>query len=266
MVLARAAGRDDVVFGTLLFGRTVAGAADAVGLFVNTLPIRVTVDETPVAVVARAVHDRLAGLLRHEHAPLALAQRCSAVPAGVPLFTALLNYRHSASAEPAPGAAEAWSGIEVLDGEERTSYPLTMSVDDTGEVFVLNALALPPLDPQAVCAAMAVALERLVDAIESRPQTPASAIDALSDAERERLVDRFNATEVDYPRALCVHELFEQQVRRTPGAVALVDGARLVTYADLDRRADALAQDLRRLGAAADARVARRWSLRCSQC
>ena len=82
----------------------------------------------------------LAELLRHEHASLALAQRCSGVPAPAPLFSALLNYRYS-SQEDAAGAQLAWEGIEVLGGEERTNYPLTLSVDDLGEGFALVAQA-----------------------------------------------------------------------------------------------------------------------------
>ena len=79
----------------------------------------------------RRTHASLAELLRHEHASLALAQRCSGVRAPLPLFSALLNYRYSAP-EDARQPELAWEGIEVLGGEERTNYPLTLSVDDLG--------------------------------------------------------------------------------------------------------------------------------------
>nr|WP_268879070.1 non-ribosomal peptide synthetase [Albitalea terrae] len=258
-VLARATGRDDVVFGTLLFGRMQggAGADSAVGMFINTLPIRISVDDTPVGQCAKAVHARLGQLMRHEHASLALAQRCSAVPAQTPLFSALLNFRHSPSAAPLDAEmASVWQGIELLDGEERTNYPLTMSVDEVDDGFVLSALVQAPLDPQRICDSMETALAQLADALEHAADTPVSHIDVLPAQERQRLLVDWNATQVDFPRDPCLHELFEQQVLRSGDAVAVADGHRRLGYAELNRRANQLAHHLRRLGVDADDRIA----------
>ncbi len=151
-VLGALAGKQQVVFGTVLMGR-MQGSHDtdrALGIFINTLPFRVDVDGQDVRAGVKATHGRLTTLLRHEHAALALAQRCSGVTAPTPLFSALLNYRHSAPAASAE-AVSAWrAGIAALSAEERTNYPLTLSVDDLGEGFGLSLLASTQVDPQRV--------------------------------------------------------------------------------------------------------------------
>ena len=130
-VAARTSGREDVVFGTVLFGRMQGGegAEQAMGLFMNTLPVRMRVGEQGAEESVRGAHRQLAGLMRHEHASLALAQRCSGVPAPAPLFTSLLNYRHSAGSGQANSEekARAWEGIREFYGEERTNYPVMLA-------------------------------------------------------------------------------------------------------------------------------------------
>ena len=121
-VVAALSGRDDVVFGTVLFGRMQGGeGADRVmGLFINTLPLRVSIDSTSVGRSVRDTHVLLAKLLRHEHASLALAQRCSGVAPPVPLFSSLLNYRYL-SGEAREDVAGVWEGIDRLASRERTN-------------------------------------------------------------------------------------------------------------------------------------------------
>ncbi|MDU7111260.1 MAG: AMP-binding protein, partial [Clostridium perfringens] len=255
-LLARSCGRSEVVFGTVLFGRLQGGEGvdRALGLFINTLPLRVEVGEQGVAASVREVQRHLAELLRHEHAPLALAQRCSGVAAPAPLFSALLNYRHSA----AGGAAEQaqWEGIEVLHAEERTNYPLALSVDDLGAGFALTAQVAAPVAAERICAFMATALEGLVEALERTPERPLRQIDVLPEAERHRVLVEWNATAADYPQDVCVHELFEAQAERTPDAVAVVHEERRLSYAELNTQANRLAHHLRGLGVKPDDRVA----------
>src|SRR5262249_51489928 len=135
LVLGRVSGREDVVFGTVLFGRMQGGeGADRVmGMFMNTLPVRIRLEGGEGAEASvRGMHRQLAELLWHEHVSLALVQRCSGVTAPTPLFSTLLNYRHSAGGMQV-GSEEskrAWAGMKRLRGEERTNYPLTLAVDD----------------------------------------------------------------------------------------------------------------------------------------
>ncbi|WP_269633997.1 AMP-binding protein, partial [Pelomonas sp. BJYL3] len=262
LMLACTSGRSKVVFGTVLFGRMQGGEhADRVlGMFINTLPVRVNVDEQGVADSLRALHGLLARLLRHEHAPLALAQRCSAVPAQAPLFSALLNYRHSAggaSGEDGQDEDEAEDTIEGLGGHERTNYPLTLSVDDLGDGFQITAQVARPIEAERVCGFLHRALEQVVVLLEQAPATPLNRIGVLPLAEREQVLHGWNAqSALAYEREVVLHELIEAQVRRTPQAVALRAGEVELSYAELNARANRLARRLRSLGVGPDARVA----------
>ncbi len=250
-VLAGFSGRDDVVFGTVLFGRMQGGSGEgrALGLFMNTLPVRIQADNANVQSSVRHTHALLTRLLHHEHASLALAQRCSAVAAPTPLFSVLLNYRYSAAVTaPSGGIRQSAEGMKCLSKESRTNYPLTLSIDDLGEEFELIAQARSPIDPGRVCAFMRTALERLVDALEHAPDTPLRDLDVLPESERQQLLIEWNDTAVEYPRERCIHQIFEAQVERSPEATALVYETQQLTYRELNARANRLAHHLRSLG------------------
>ena len=250
LVLARTTGREDVVFGTVLFGRMTggAGADRALGLFINTLPLRLSVDGRSVDRVVRETHTRLAHLLRHEHASLALAQRCSALPPQAPLFSALLNYRYTrGGAESFAGGALGQLGIELLRAEERSNYPCALSVDDLGDRgFDLEAQIAEEVDPARVCRFMHTALEHLVHSLEQAPTAAMRSLKVLSDLEREQVLHGWNVGTAPPPATLS--SLFEAQVARTPDAVALVHGDARLTYSELNRRANQLAYVLIRRG------------------
>ncbi|AJX09585.1 non-ribosomal peptide synthetase [Burkholderia pseudomallei] len=255
LVLSRTTGRQDVVFGTVLFGRMQGGAQSdrSLGLFINTLPVRMRVAQTGVEASVKGTHAQLAELMRHEHAPLVLAQRCSGVPAQTPLFTSLLNYRYS---KPKVAAAHIADGVELLDGHERTNYPVSVDIDDHGDDFKIRAQAAASVDPARVCDFLEVALTRLVDALERDPHGALRQLDILPEVEREEVVRRWNAGEKARPSRLCLHELFERQAARAPDAIAVIQDEHALTYAELNRCANRLAHYLRARGVREDDRVA----------
>src|SRR6185312_16276739 len=194
-VLSRITCREDVVFGTVLFGRMHGGegADRALGIFINTLPIRVLLGEVGIREGIRKTHENLAQLRRHEHASLALAQRCSALSGNAPLFSTLLNYRHIATEQNPNHVAMSPEGMEVLSAQERTNYPFALSVEDLGEDFELTMQAVHPLG-QRVCGYMSQAMLAVIEALEDAPQAPAWSIDVLGKAERHRLLVQWNQT------------------------------------------------------------------------
>ncbi|ALN78402.1 non-ribosomal peptide synthetase [Lysobacter antibioticus] len=252
-VLGRLSGRDDVVFGTVLFGRLHGAARSerALGMFINTLPLRVALT-AGVREAVKATHERLAALLEHEHAPLVLAQACSGVAAPRPLFNSLLNYRHSA-----PGAEAAWPGIEALDSAagERTHYPLTVAVDDLGTGFALGVRTRSGIDAARVCACLRQSLESLADALEHAPHAPVLGLEVLPPPQREQVLVGFNTPQMDAAHDDCLHRRFEAQAARSPDAVALNYEGFTLTYAELNARANQVAHRLLALGVAPDDRV-----------
>ena len=159
---------------------------------------------------------QLAGLLAHEHAPLSLAQAASGVTAPAPLFTTLFNYRHSPA--PAGRGGQRAGGIEVLGGGERTNYPVTVAVDDTGTGFILTVQAVAPADAREVLALLQNAVAGLAGALESVAAIPLRRIGVLGEADRRRAVAGGGGADggvaVEAPAAATVPGLVELRAAR----------------------------------------------------
>src|ERR671920_564595 len=110
--------------------------------------------------------------------------------------------------------------------------------DDWGEAFSLAAQVAAPADAKQVCQLMHTALERLVEALGVSPGREIGSLDVLPEAERRTVVDEWNRTGAEYPAGACIHELFEAQAARTPGAVAVRFEEKSLTYATLDHAAN----------------------------
>ncbi|MEO8153078.1 MAG: amino acid adenylation domain-containing protein [Rhizobacter sp.] len=256
-VLARVSGRDDVVFGTVLFGRMRgADSAPSLGSFANTLPVRVRLGAGGVREAAREVHTLLATLRHHEHASLSLAQRCSDVAAPTPLFSALLNYRH---VQGLGGSAPIGAAPDTQITQQRTNYPLALQVDDLGDDaggLRLDLQLGEEGDAEALVDCVLSALQRIAEALERAPQQPMADLDVLPVPLRERLVNGWNTTTAPYPHERFVHDLIGAQAAATPDATALVCDGQVLGHAELDSRANRLAHHLRTLGVGPDVRVA----------
>ncbi|TQF02749.1 amino acid adenylation domain-containing protein [Kitasatospora acidiphila] len=242
-VLAAVSGRDDVVFGTVLFGRMNAGAgSDRVpGLFLNTLPVRVRLDGQSAGEALDGMRGQLAELLVHEHAPLSLAQQASGLTGGSPLFTSLFNYRHSETA--VQGSGPSVEGVGLLTVSDHTNYPVSVSVDDNGSGFLLTAEAVAPADAEQICTLLQAAVTNLTAVLEEAPQSRFAAVDVLGADERRLLLEEWNDTAVEVASST-LPGLFEAQVAATPDAVALQFGELTVSYRELNARANRLARRL----------------------
>ncbi|MEV7116798.1 amino acid adenylation domain-containing protein, partial [Streptomyces anulatus] len=248
-VLASVSDRQDVVFGTVLLGRMSAGSGSGrvLGPYINTLPVRVRTDELGALAAVSAMRGQLAELLEHEHASLAMAQQVSGVGGDTPLFTSLFNYRHNLPRSADQPSADGFDGMRTLFAQERTNYPLSVSVDDNGDSIALAVDAVAPADPLAVGVLLRTATEHLVGALEVALEGGAdqrlSTLPVLAEEDLRRVLSEWNDTAVEVP-PVSVVGLFEGWVARTPDAVAVVADGAEVSYAELDARSDRLARSL----------------------
>jgi len=254
MVVARSAARDDVVFGTVLFGRMFGeqGIERSLGLFINTLPVRVRIDERPARRAVQEMHSQIAALLQHEHASLALAQRCSALPPGTGLFTCLLNYRHRPREVAQQAPLPDWD-IQLLHSEERTNFPLKLAVDDDTDAFRLGVQVAGEVKPADVCHAMVMALTSLVGALEEDGAAGIASLEVVTEAQKARALADWQRP-IEAPHET-LHAQFEVRAREQPDAVALVFEDMRLTYGQLDAEANRLARHLRKQGVGPEQRV-----------
>ncbi|WP_229359147.1 non-ribosomal peptide synthetase [Halomonas salipaludis] len=255
LVLSKTTGRNDVVFGTVLFGRMqgIEGAERALGMFINTLPVRIKMGTQDVEQSLRQTHDALSELMHHEHASLGLAQRCSGLPSGMPLFTSLLNYRYS-SPQQEGNLIQAWKGMEVLGAKERTNYPIGMAVDDLGEGFQLVGQVSRAIGAQRLCDYMEAAVAGIVESLQTSPRKAISEISLLGE-EEQRLLSEWGVNSYQHPDTQPVHHLIERQASVTPDVTALVFDDQSLSYAELNARANQLAHYLIGLGVKPETRV-----------
>ncbi|GAA2973387.1 non-ribosomal peptide synthetase [Actinokineospora diospyrosa] len=243
LLLARTLGRQDVVFGATVSGRPadLPGVESMIGLFINTVPVRVRLDpaETVTALLAR-VQAEQARVMDHQQLGLADIQRTVGIGE---LFDTLTVFESYFVDTAALESAEAATGLRVRAGETRdaTHYPATL-VATGGELLLKYRPGL--VDPDA----LATRLVRVLSALVADPTSPVAKIDGLSDTERGNLVHGWNPTG-QRGAAATIPARFAEQVGRAPEALALVAGSERLTYAELDARSDRLARVLVERGA-----------------
>ncbi len=243
LVVGVCSGRDDVVFGTVLSGRLQGtdGVGQMMGMSINTLPYRLTLKGLGAEELVLKAQAELLALLPYEQSSLSLAQQCSGLPNGTPLFSTMLNYRHTG---PVNNDISFDTGIEFQAAHERTNYPFTVSVDDLDNDFEVTAQVSAAIDPIRVVGYLQTAMEGLVEALDFAPQKPVLDIGIISATERHQLLEAWNDTETNYSKEGCIHELFETQVKNNPDAIALEFKDQKLSYNALNVHANQLAHYL----------------------
>lgn len=261
VLLSRYSGSEDVVFGTTVSGRSAGlpGIETMVGLFINTLPVRVQVSPgCSLAEWLRELQEQQMSLREYEYAPIFEIQKWSEVPPGAPLFNTLLLFENIPRDSNENLMARA-AGLDVQrvagrrDGE--TNYSLTVMVVPGRTLQLRFTYSTEHYTADVITRMVGHFQQVLAGMVEGTEQQLLGTIPLLKEAERQQLLVEWNATETAYPRDVCIHNLFEHQVSRTPHAVAVAFGEAQLTYQELNVRANQLAHYLQRHGVGPEVRV-----------
>ena len=243
-LLHRYSGDSDVIVGSPVAGRAHAQLGGVIGMFVNTLALRVDLDGDPTfrQLLVR-VRDTATAALAHQDLPFEELVAALALPRHadrMPLYDVLLALQN------VPRARRRWSDLDVEatnvpSSDAKLDLALTMQESDGG----LAALAEydAELFDASTIARMLGHFAALLDAVARDADRAIAALPLLSPDET-RVVAGHNATARDYPRDQAVHRLFEAEVRRAPEAIAVVGCDESLSYAELNRRANRLARRL----------------------
>src|SRR5262245_6084126 len=230
VLLSRNTGTDDVVFGGVVSGRPAAidGVESIVGLFINTLPVRVNV-RPDVELIPWLKQFQASQLEAREYdfSPLAKIQGWSETPRGIPLFHTLLTFQnYPAGVSAQHESAAVITKTDLFDG---TDYPLSVTILP-GLDLVVRIVYLSQRFDAATISRMLGHFHELLQQIAAAPDSRLGDLSLLTAAEKRRALEVSHGAVAEYPRAACIHELFEAQVERTPDGIALVSGDRRLTY------------------------------------
>ena len=255
LMLSRYSGENDIVFGVTSSGRpaTLTNSESMVGLFINTLPMRVQVDaEESLLVWLQKIQKQQLELQQYEYSPLAEIQRWSDILRGLPLFESIIVFENY-PVETAVKSAIKDLNLQNIHTTEQNNYPLGLYVV-VDSILTLRILYDTYRFDTATITRMLGHLQTLLEGMVNDFEQVLSKLPLLTLKEQHQLLVEWNNTNYDYSN-LCIHQLFEAQVEKTPDKIAVVFGSQQLTYQELNQKANQLAHYLQSIGITEETRV-----------
>ncbi|MFN8400210.1 MAG: amino acid adenylation domain-containing protein [Anaerolineales bacterium] len=259
-LLHRYSNQEDFVVGSVTAGRNHSELTDLIGYFINPIALRADFSGSPTFQDAlQRVRQTTLGAFEHQDYPPALLskrlgyQRDSSRP---PLFETMFILQKAQEADVhalspfalgMDGARMEMNDLVIesiaLKGEP-AQFDLTLMMAETDDGLAAALQYNTDLFDPATIRRMLEHFHVLLRDIVSDPLKPVSAYSLLTNEEREQILVQWNETQVDYPHELCIHDLFQEQAKRTPKAVAVQFEDTSLTYKELDKRSDELSRIL----------------------
>lgn len=246
-LLYRYTGQHDILVGTATSGRTQAEVQKLMGVFINMLVMRTNMEGGPTfrELLGRV---REATLEAQEHADVPFEYVVKELQpqreqGQNPFFQVMLMLEPAVASLPS-----GWTLTHMEVNTDSSKFDLSLIFEDRPEGLVGWFEYSTDLFEASTIERMMGHWQTLLAAIIANPTQTIDTLPILTEAERQQLLVEWNDTVTDYPRDVCIPQLFDAQVERTPDAVALVFGKEQMTYRDLQRKANQLASHLQRLG------------------
>jgi amino acid adenylation domain-containing protein len=249
-LLYRYSGQDDIVVGSPIAGRTLIETEALIGFFVNTLVLRSDLSGNPsFRELLGRIRETALGAYTHQDVPfekLVAELHPERSLDRTPLFQVMFALQNA----PMPPQSQV-NGLMLTPVElESTTakFDLTLDVVEEGRVLRVSLKYNTDLFAAATIGRMLGHFQALLNAVAEDARQRIAELVLLTEKERRQLLVEWNDTETEYPRAACVHHLFEGQVEKTPAAIAVTFEDEQITYYELNRRANQLAQFLIKQG------------------
>ncbi len=269
VLMYRYTGQDDVLVGCPTAGRNRAEFENVLGDFVNPIVLRAQFSaDIPFTRFLGQVRETLIGGITHQEFPF-------------PLLVERLQFQRDASRSPifqvafgwdqprklypdgdairssnGKPADRGWLGLEPLAlAQQGAAFDLMMMVLNAGDrVSVALQYSLDLFDESTIVS-MADHFQTLLEGIVNNPECPIADLPLLSKQQQHVRLTQCNDTVAEYPRSMCLHEMFEAKAQESPNAIAIECNGQQLTYCQLDRQSNQLAQNLVKLDVGPDVRV-----------
>jgi amino acid adenylation domain-containing protein len=255
-LLSRLSRQEEVVVGTPVANRTRKEIEGLIGFFVNTLALRIDAGGSPTVVeLLERVKARVLEAQENQDIPFEQVVEITQPARSLshsPVFQSMFTWQNT------PEGALALPGLEVTPMpavQLASTFDVTLSLQEERDGIAGWAEYATALFDRSTIERYLGYWKRLLEGMVANEQALVDRLPLLNEIERRQVVEEWNATETEYPREKCIHELFEEHAAKNPDAIAVVSGNQRISYSELNERANRLANHLRALGVASDSRV-----------
>ncbi|MCY7909667.1 amino acid adenylation domain-containing protein [Bacillus inaquosorum] len=254
VLLQKYSGSGDVVFGSVVSGRPaeIPGVEQMIGLFINTIPVRIRCDEdSSFAEAMQMVQQKALTSQAFDTYPLYEIQTKTEQKQN--LIDHIMIFENYPIGQQVEQAGHHDAGLDIMNFhmQEHSHYDLNVVVIP-GEKLAIHFGFNENEYEKSEVERLRGHFEQLMQQVLQQPSVKIEELELLTQQEKEHLLSRIQSNEMDYPREQTIHELFEEQAHRTPDHAAVVFEGKQLTYGELNRRSNQLARTLQAKGVQAD--------------